>query len=179
MRGTIFLFLTHEARPKPTGGHRRRSCDCVFRYISDRLANHACHLCDEIRPFPSTTVKTARKKGHDFEREIAQQFRELGWEDAMTTRAARGGDWSHTDDGIDLVNTEPFAVQCKRLQGYASVNTIEEIHTGQKCQDFYADGRPVTCFDKIPLLLTKANGKPTMAVLPWDELKKLLKDYHA
>lgn len=128
-------------------------------------------------------MKTARKKGHDFERSVAREFQELGWEDAMTTRAARGGDWSHADDGIDLVGTEPFAVQCKRLQGYASVNTIEEIKPGKRtdaCIGHFKDGNfhVTDQVDQIPLLLTRANGKPTMAVLPWDELKKLLRDYH-
>lgn len=124
-------------------------------------------------------MKTARQKGHNFEREIAQQFRELGWEDAMTTRAARGGDWSHTDDGMDLVGTGPFLVQCKRLANYASVNTIEEIKPSHW---MLPDGShailPHDVVGQIPLLLTRANGKPTMAVLPWDELKRLIRNYY-
>lgn len=98
-----------------------------------------------------------RAKGHSFEREIAAEFRELGFKDAKTTRAARGGDWSQSDNGIDLVGTGKYAVQCKRLANYASVNTIEEVQGSS------------------PLLLTKANGKPTMAVLPWEDLKELIR----
>lgn len=119
--------------------------------------------------------KYARQKGHGFEREIAKDFRELGFTDAMTTRNARGGDWSRSDNGTDLKGTEPYAVQCKRLQGYCSVNTIEEI--GQQypaidklLKDFTGKGD-----SHIPLLLTKANNKPTMAVIPWEDLKELIK----
>ncbi len=127
----------------------------------------------------------SRAKGHTFERETSHQFQEMGWKGAQTTRAARGGDWSHTDDGIDLTGTEPFAVQCKRLANYVPVNTIEEIglkpgfafvpvdpypkiHQGQPV---FSDGPAMS----IPLLLTKADHKPTMAILPWSELQKLLK----
>lgn len=129
-------------------------------------------------------MKTARLKGHTFEREIARQFQEMGFTDAKTTRAARGGDWSHTDDGTDLVGTEPFAVQCKRLQGYCSVNTIEEIKPGHRTDAaiFKFSQHPskdVICtglIEKIPLVLTKANNKETMAILPWSELKKLIRE---
>ena len=102
-----------------------------------------------------------RQKGHSFERQMAAEFRELGF-DCMTKRAARGGDWTFTDDGTDLVGTKPFAVQCKRLANYVSVNAIEEIVK-------------YDLENEIPLLLTKANGKPTMAILPWSELKKLIR----
>jgi len=98
----------------------------------------------------------ARKKGHDFEREISRDFNEIGY-DTKTTRNARGGNWSATDNGIDLVNTGRYDVQCKRLASYVSVNTIKEIKG-----------------EGIPLLITKANGEPSMAIMPWDELKKLL-----
>lgn len=136
--------------------------------------------------------KHSRTKGHNFEREVARQFQELGWEDAMTKRAARGGDWSTTDDGIDIVNVEPFAVQCKRLATYVSINTIQEIVLDRYCprddQGFAACIDEDNCIgcnhpldkhtEQIPLLLTKANNKPTMAVLPWEELQKILKGYY-
>lgn len=123
-------------------------------------------------------MKTARRKGHDFERDIARQFREeLGFIDCMTKREARGGDWHLTDDGRDLIGTSPFSVQCKRLANYASVNTIEEI-TPKVIRVRLPDGTDHVAED-VPLLLTKANGKETMAVLPWSELKKFLRAYYA
>ncbi len=107
----------------------------------------------------------SRQKGHAYERKIAVDFQEMGF-DAITKRAARGGDFSISDDGIDLVGTEPFAVQVKRYRDYVPVNTIEEI------QD--PDG-PLGL--AVPLLITKADHKPAMAVLPWNELQKLIKGY--
>ena len=111
-------------------------------------------------------MKTSRLKGHNFEREIACQFREeLRFYDCMTHREARGGDWSKTDLGIDLVNTEPFQIQCKRLQNYAPIQTINEIQCDRDKGD-------------IPLLITKANNKETMCVLPWEDFKKILHMLH-
>lgn len=103
--------------------------------------------------------KYSRTKGHGFERACAQDFRELGF-NCMTKRQARGGDWETSDDGIDLAGTDPFAVQVKRLHSYVSVNTIEEI-------------KPFK--DQIPLVITKADRKPAMCILPWDEMKKIIK----
>jgi len=132
----------------------------------------------------------SRQKGHAWERKIAQEMREIGFSDCITKREARGGDWSTTDDGIDLINTGPFAIQCKRLKHYVPVNTIEEIKqkeemhssaffpfgidkkTGRMVQA--KDSLPSNFFDCIPLLLTKADHKPIMAVIPWEELKKLI-----
>lgn len=134
--------------------------------------------------------KLSRTKGHSFERLVSHQWQEMGWKDARTKRAARGGDWSTTDDGTDLVGTEPFAVQCKRYADYVPVRTIEEIVSRRMCPEpepiGFARRTPeaacTTCghlmqdhFDQIPLLLTKADNKPTMAVLPWEELRKLIK----
>ena len=55
-----------------------------------------------------------RRKGHDFERKIRQDFKSLGWLDCETSRYASK---MMDDRKIDLVNTKPFAVQCK-----ASIN---------------------------------------------------------
>ena len=98
-----------------------------------------------------------RTKGHAWERQVAQDFQELGWSEARRLLEYNTRD----ANGIDLQDTFPFLVQCKRHKDYVSINHINEIQTGD-------DGA-------IPLLLTKADRKPTMAVLPWTELKKLIK----
>jgi len=97
-----------------------------------------------------------RQKGHSFERELAKEFQELGF-DCMTSR---NGDRSQDARGRDLVDTWPYAVQAKRYKNYVPINTIEEIEVD--------DG-------EIALLITKANNKPAMAVLPWHDLKKLIR----
>ena len=57
---------------------------------------------------------TNRRKGHDYERKIRLNFRELGWSRCETSRYASK---MMDDRKIDLINTKPFAVQCK-----ASIN---------------------------------------------------------
>lgn len=99
----------------------------------------------------------------------------------MTKRAARGGDWSTTDDGIDIVNVSPYAVQCKRYKDYAPISKIEEIVVKKSVECIYdVDDNLVSAEAlSIPILITKADRKPTMAVLPWEELKKLIRDASA
>ena len=62
-----------------------------------------------------------------------------------------------------MCSTPPFSVQCKRGAKYARIVQIEEI------------GREKELADTIPLLITNADGKPTMAVLPWAEVQKLIR----
>ncbi len=109
----------------------------------------------------------SRTKGHSFERDIAIDFQELGWTDARRQLEY------HIKDalGVDLQGTEPFAVQCKRGRQYAPITAIEEIMQ----RVWIHDSGGVIKIETVPLLITKADRKPTMAVLPWVELKKLLK----
>lgn len=115
-----------------------------------------------------------RAKGHAFERTISSDFQELGFE-AMTTRAKVGGNWCASDHGIDLCGTEPFLVQCKRFKDYAPISCIEEIQIPEAIRSYWGDSPPAVMLDAVPLLITKADNKPTMAVLPWEELKKLIR----
>lgn len=100
-----------------------------------------------------------RKKGHDFERICAKEFRELGWKDAITKRKARGGDWSESDGGEDLVNTGPFIVQCKNTKNYVSCNTIETIRKEKL---------------GIPIVISNANNKNSVCVLYWRDMMKII-----
>lgn len=102
--------------------------------------------------------KLSRTKGHSFERTCAQDFQEMGWQDARRHLEYQDGE----ADGVDLMNTPPFLIQCKRGKGYAPINKIFEIKKNDWTEDF------------IPVLITKADQKPTMAVLPWAELQKLM-----
>lgn len=60
-----------------------------------------------------------RKKGHDFERKLAQTFREKGWEECLTARLES----KRVDDsGVDLCFTKPFNVQAKNMQNLGSAH---------------------------------------------------------
>lgn len=104
--------------------------------------------------------KLSRTKGHSFERDMANAFKEMGWKNARRHLEFQDGEAY----GVDLSNTHPFAVQCKRGKGYAPINKIFEV---VETDLFSMEGR-------IRMLLTKADQKETMAVLPWAELQKLI-----
>jgi len=95
-------------------------------------------------------------------------MRELGFYHCKTKRAARGGDWSVTDDGIDLVNCEPFQIQAKRLKEYVPVSTICEVKTPIRGLNGLKD---------IPVVVTKKDRGEAMAILPWEDLKWLISIY--
>lgn len=65
--------------------------------------------------------KRSRRKGHKFELDRAKWWRELGWEDCVTSRyASRELD----DQKVDLVHTDPFNEQCKRTERIGSIAKI-------------------------------------------------------
>jgi hypothetical protein len=100
--------------------------------------------------------KSSRKKGHEFEREIAWQLR------GIFPEARRHLEYHKSDcNGVDLVNTGPYRFQCKRHKKYASVSDIDEI----QLKDRKAE---------IPVLITKADHRPVLAVLPFDALVELI-----
>ena len=58
----------------------------------------------------SSQGKRNRVNGHNFEREIRKKWYEAGWLHVVTSRSeSKNAD----DNGLDLVHTAPFAVQCK------------------------------------------------------------------
>jgi hypothetical protein len=50
----------------------------------------------------------SRRKGHDFERRVAKDLREIGYEDARRGLQSQGGEEMPPD-----VIAPPFAIQCK------------------------------------------------------------------
>ena len=94
----------------------------------------------------------SRRKGHNFERQVADDLRHI-FPTAMRLLEYQKDDCN----GIDLKKTGVFDIQCKCKKTYVPVNTIEEIK-----------GKGV------PLVVTKALRKETMAILPWDFLLKMM-----
>ena len=98
--------------------------------------------------------KAQRVKGHAFEREVARLFRRI-FPDARRHLEYQ----SEQANGVDIDGVGKWRIQCKRHKNYVPVNTIEEIQP-----------------DGIHLLVTKADNKPTMAVMRLDDLLKILTD---
>jgi hypothetical protein len=91
----------------------------------------------------------SRRKGHQFERWVAEQFRK-------TYPEARRQLEYHADDakGIDITNVGAYRPQCKRGRRYASLTAIEEI---QIC--------PIE--GGVPVLITKGDDKEPLACMPF------------
>jgi hypothetical protein len=63
----------------------------------------------------------ARKKGHAFELQIRDIFKELGWDKAVSSRSESK---NKDDQGIDLCFTDPFSVQCKAVENLGSIHKV-------------------------------------------------------
>ena len=63
----------------------------------------------------------SRRKGHDYERKIRLEFRQYGWIYCQTSRYASK---LIDDNKIDLVATDPFAIQCKSTANNPSYHKI-------------------------------------------------------
>ena len=102
--------------------------------------------------------KLSRTKGHGFEREIAIAFRKAGFPEAKRHLEYQACEAK----GIDLDNTGPFKVQCKRGRKYHSLSAIEEIEL-----DPIEGG--------IPVLVTRGDNKTALAALPLVDFLDLVK----
>lgn len=64
----------------------------------------------------------SKNKGNAYERKIANEMKELGWQSCETSRYAS----RKTDDlKIDLVGTDPFNIQCKAME--RTPNLFDEL----------------------------------------------------
>ena len=94
-----------------------------------------------------------RNKGHSFERAVAKQLKTV----FPTVKRHLESQADEAAKGIDLSNTEPFGIQCKAYKKYAPIAKIEEVKVG------------------VPVLITKGDNKPAVAVVYLDDFIKLLK----
>lgn len=100
--------------------------------------------------------RAARRKGIQFEREVAQVLRTL-YPDAR-----RQLEFHPTDArGVDLQDTGEYRFQCKKLKQYAPITAIQEVQCAPE-------------LGEVPVLVTAADGEPWMAVLPFADLVRLI-----
>jgi hypothetical protein len=99
--------------------------------------------------------KRSRNKGLQYERDTANFFKSLGYKEAL-----RNVTETQFGQGIDLVNTGVFDVQCKRYKDYAPISKINEVPV--------VDGR-------IALLFTKGDRKDSMVVLRQSDFEKIMR----
>lgn len=63
----------------------------------------------------------ARKKGHAYELDIRDWFRERGWTKAVSSRSESK---NKDDQGVDLCFTDPFNVQAKAVEKLGSAHDV-------------------------------------------------------
>lgn len=69
----------------------------------------------------ATRGRSARQKGTSYERAVAIKFREMGWVECETSRFASK---KMDDMKVDLVETEPFYVQCKAVENLGPPHNV-------------------------------------------------------
>ena len=107
-------------------------------------------------PVRSKRSKTARRKGHQFERDVANKFKKL------YPFAKRHLEMQKAEAlGFDIDNTGPFKIQCKAYKDYVPISRIKEAPNGK---------------NDIPLLITKGDNKPAVACMYLDDLLSILED---
>lgn len=100
--------------------------------------------------------KLSRTKGHSFEREVAIKLRPIFPE------ARRQLEYHSADaNGVDIANTGFYKIQCKKFKRYAPITCIEEVQCDREMGD-------------VPILVTACDRGEIMAVLPFDELLRLI-----
>lgn len=101
--------------------------------------------------------KLSRTKGHSFERWTAIALR------VVYPSCRRHLEYQDAEaNGIDLVNTGPYKVQCKRGKKYASLSVIKEVQADEM-------------MGEVPVLVTKGDNERVLAVLPFEEFIDLLR----
>lgn len=98
-----------------------------------------------------------RRKGHQFERDVAVLFRGI-FPDAKRHLETRRSDVT----GVDLDGTGEFRIQCKRGRGYAPLSRIGEVQIDP------LDGG-------VPVLVTQADGAEPLAALPLADFLRLVR----
>lgn len=115
---------------------------------------------DELKIKLPKSKKLSREKGHNFERKTAERFR------TVFPEAKRHLEYQSSAAalGIDITNTGRYRIQCKRTALYVNPSRIFEIRVDPN-------------EDVTPVLITKADRQPTLAVLPFEKLMELI-EFH-
>lgn len=104
----------------------------------------------------ATRGRSARKKGHGFELQIRDWFRELGWEQCVSSRSESK---NKDDQGIDLCFTDPFNVQCKAVENLGSLHKVlDEMPKGQNYN----------------VVFHKRNRQGTIIAMTMDDFKEIV-----
>lgn len=97
-----------------------------------------------------------RVKGHAYEIQIRNWFRELGWTRSVSSRSESK---NKDDQGIDLCFTDPFSVQAKAVEKLGSIHDV----LARMPQD-----------ENYNIVFHKKNRKGTIVAMTIEDFKELL-----
>jgi hypothetical protein len=130
----------------------------LSRTAAKNLATKLNSCVREATFKPKSHGGRSRRKGHQFERDVAISLRDIFPE------ARRHLEYQDQEaNGVDLIETGHFRFQCKKLKSYAPVSTIDEIESDRM-------------LGEIPVVVTAADDEPWMAVLHFDDLLSLIRE---
>jgi hypothetical protein len=113
---------------------------------------------------PAGSGKRARRKGHNYERSVVKFFRDLGYDDAKTSRL---GSRLLDSAKVDICDI-PFNVQCKAVE--ASINYIkltEEVTEGI--------AKLVPNRKDLPVVIFHKKERQTIVAMTLEEFNKFMK----
>lgn len=105
-----------------------------------------------------------RRAGHDLERKVVNDFKAIGYASAISSRMESK---RKDDAGIDICNTDPFAIQCKNMQGnidYAAF--LEDMEVTK-------DEIRVVVHKKTKKAKTRFVEVGTYAILPYEDFLRI------
>lgn len=100
----------------------------------------------------------SRKKGHDWEREVANKLKEI---DPTAKR-----NLEYQEGSMDIGTQLPFAIQCKCMANPSVYFVFRQAKEGAKK------------VNKIPVAIIKRTNKETIAVMELEDWLKLVKEWH-
>ena len=98
----------------------------------------------------------SRQKGAAAERELANYLKARGWD------SRRGQQFSGGKDSPDVVSELPYHIECKRVESGNLYNWLDQAK------------RDAEKGTKPPLVIHRRNGKEWVAIMPLDELLKII-----
>lgn len=104
----------------------------------------------------SQNARRSRTKGHQFERDVAIALR------SVYPDARRHLEYQDQEaNGVDLVATGPYRIQCKKYRKYAPIGAIREVTADE-------------LMGEVPVLVTAGDSERPVAVVPLEEFIRLI-----
>ena len=104
--------------------------------------------------------KASREKGKRFERQVANAFKEAGYE------AYRSQQFSGKNNDADVIVNLPLHVECK---------FVERLNIDNAMEQSIRDARE----NEIPIVVHKKSRKQMLVTMRWDDFLKLISSGNA